>query len=247
MIGGRESPAILRLLPVLQRVGDELESRGRRLVLIGGLAVVARVASADRATTDIDSIFDAPEHAEETVELLAAAGIGRSAGPDAPQRRIVDGVPVDCIDTHRVEDRDLEGMSPHDALFVGGHRFAYETAETVELHLGHHAVTTSVATPAGLVATKLHAALHRRQPQKRAGDFFDLYRLLSGCDLAMMVDTLTVRPHLMRLVELGIADLFVEHATATAGRIRTISGTRADAISDAEVTAVGELFLGLIS
>lgn len=231
----------------MTRVRGELAARGRDMVLVGGLAVVARVSKADRATTDIDSVFDVPIAGKETVEILAAAKVGEPAGADAPQRRMVDGVPVDCIDTHPVNAQDLEGLTDAQALFVGSHRFACVTAEPTTLRLGDHAVESAVATPAGLIATKLHAAQHRRQPDKQAGDLFDLYQLLTNCDNVLMADALTTWPRLARLVRAGIAKLFITNATGSTGRVRTVSTTGIDAVTDSDLIAAGELFLGLLA
>lgn len=229
----------------MEQIREQLAARGRHLTLVGGLAVVARVSNADRATTDIDSVFDVPIEAQQTVEVLAAANVGEPGGPDAPQRRIVDGVPVDCIDTDPVDDQDLVGLTERDALFVGGHRFACVTAESGRLRVGDHVVDAMVATPAGLVATKLHAALHRRQPEKQAGDLFDLYRLLTSCDNVPIVDALASWPRLTHLVRAGIGDLFMTNATGSAGRVRAVSAQGTDVINDSELRAAAELFLGL--
>lgn len=212
--------------------------------MVGGLAVIARVTTADRATTDIDSVLDGPEGDETSVELLAAADVGVAA-EGAPQRRIVDGIPVDLIDTTAIDDDDLEGIDERHALFVGGHRFAYDTAETVHLRVGETSTTVALATPASLVATKLHAARYRRNSEKLPGDLFDLYRLLTDCDNPMMVDALETWPRLAALIRTGIRQAFIDEATKSSGRIRIANAARADAVTDADVIAAAELFLAL--
>lgn len=62
------------------------------------------------------------------------------------------------------------------------HRYAYDTATSLYISDGGEHVEVSVATPAGLVATKSHAlrfATAARRSTKRTSDLYDLYRLLA--------------------------------------------------------------------
>ncbi len=215
------------------------------MVLIGGLAVIARVARAHRATSDIDTVFDIEPEAPETVEVLAAANVGSAAGAGAPQRRIVRGVAVDCIDTYPLEDRDLADHPPRDALFIGAHRFACLTAQAVVLRAGDRRIQVLVAIPAGLVVSKLHAAQYRRDRAKHGGDLFDLYRLLTVCDNTAMATAFAAWPNLTQLAREGIADLFVDRATASAGRMRAV--TTAEPTRDEDLAAAAELMLELLA
>jgi hypothetical protein len=244
LIGGAESRAVAELLEVLGPLTRELAVLERALVLVGGLAVAVRVASADRATTDIDSVFDLAPDDSATIEVLAAAGVGEPAGPAAPQRRVVNGVGVDCIDTYAIDDAELADMGDRDALFVGAHRFAAVTAEPVRLRVGDRAVETLVAIPGALVATKLHAARYRPHSDKLGGDLLDLYQLLTRCDNVAMADALSHWPRLGGLVRDGVGDVFIAHASRAAGQIHSTGVTR---VGDADLRAAAELFVHLLA
>ncbi len=243
VIGGPEASAAEAVLGALRSIVSALEQRGRRAVLIGGIAVMARVALAERATRDLDAAVDVPVEDEPTVALLDRAGVGRALGPPAPQRIDVDGVPVDVIDTYPVLD-SLDELPPRDALFVGGHRFAVETAELVELAVGAVRVRAHLARSSGLVATKLHAVLSRRvgAQDKRASDVFDLYRALQAADWRTASVELSSVVVLGRLVADGVESALVDDATRAARHL-AISGVAAQAaIGPEELRAAGSGF-----
>ena len=68
---------------------------------------------------------------------------------------------VDVIDTEAITSDDLDGIDGPDRLFVAGHRYALESAAvaTVVAGTGDGAPSASfpLATPAGLIGTKIHA------------------------------------------------------------------------------------------
>lgn len=245
ILGGPELPAITSLIGALGRIDVEMTGRRRSFTLIGGLAVVVRVATADRATVDIDTVVDVEPDAIATIELLAVDNVGLPAADGAPQRRIVEGVPVDFIDTYKISDLDLADLDDADALFVGSHRFACESTDRVMIVAGSRMVRVRVATPAALVATKLHAALYRRTPDKLGTDLFDLYRLLTACDITATVDQFAGRPRLLVLVRAGLARLFVDEVTRSAGRMAAAVAAAGGPVGDADLRAVGELFIDL--
>jgi hypothetical protein len=174
---------------------------------------------------------------------LAAANVGEPAGPGAPQRRIVDGIAVDCIDTYVIDDTDLDGLDAKNALFVGAHRFACITATPLALRAGERVVELRVAIPAALVATKLHAARYRPHGDKLGGDLLDLYQLLTRCDNVAMADALADWPRLTALVRAGVGEVFTTKATSSAARI-TAAGATTDVRPD-DLLAAAELFVGL--
>lgn len=150
--------------------------------LVGGLAVMCRLAAVHRVTQDVDTVV-------ETTTPTAVEVITSSVGmpdPSHPARAIVDGVKIDVIDTESFRYDDLDGVGPEDRLFVISHRWALETATNTEIAAGRATARIRVATPAALVAMKSGAILRGRprDPRKRASDLFDVYRLLWEHDRA---------------------------------------------------------------
>lgn len=240
VIGGAEVASVEAILIALDSIKPTLEKAGRRLTVIGGIAVMARVALAERATGDLDAAVDVGLDGEATVALLDAAGIGHAVGPPAPQRIEVGGVPVDIIDTSPILDT-LDGFEPRDVLFLGGHRFAVETAEPVELRAGSVAVRTHLARSSALVATKLHAVLYRRAQaeQKKASDVFDLFRILQVVDWGVASSELAAVVPLARVVADGLDAALVQDATRAARRLIASGVATMAAIAPGDLSAVG--------
>lgn len=155
------------------------------LAVIGGMAVnirLATAAEAHRATQDIDVVADG--RAPTAVEILA-----RSHEVARDGTVLVDGIEIDVIETQAVAERDLDGLADDAKLFLAGHRWALETAAPVRITTVGSALTVElpVATPAGLVAAKSHAAGYpraARRATKHGGDVYDIYRLIEVFDVA---------------------------------------------------------------
>lgn len=148
--------------------------------LIGGLAVMCRLAAVHRATQDVDTVTETT--APTAVEVIAAS-IG---APDRshPNRVLIDGVKVDVIDTEPFQHEDLDGIGLDDRLFVVSHRWALDTALATSIVAGTDTASIRVATPPALVAMKSGAVLggRPREPRKRSSDIYDLYRLVTAYD-----------------------------------------------------------------
>ena len=149
------------------------------VVLIGGLAVTMRVGAAGiahRATLDIDLVTVYVDREPQALEILAAAHHSEQ------HPLLVDNVKVDLIPTSPIVDGDLDGFSDKDILFLAGHRWAFEGAEPARLSTaGSPPLDIDVATPAGLVAAKSHAAGYPRSGRratKHGSDLLDLFRLV---------------------------------------------------------------------
>jgi hypothetical protein len=151
------------------------------IALIGGLAVTMRVSAAGvdhRATVDIDLVTI--ESDPEVADILASA--------HGSERRslLIDQIKVDLIVTSPVTNDDLDGLTDNDRLFVAGHRWAFEEAESSLLTArGAEPIAIAVATPAGLVATKSHAIGYPtplRRSTKMASDLLDFFRLVDLYD-----------------------------------------------------------------
>jgi hypothetical protein len=93
----------------------------------------------------------------------------------------VGGVKLDVIATLPLSPDAFDGIDLKGQLFMAAHRWALESATPVTLLTGGARSTVMVATPAALVAMKLHALQDRRsgRPAKSASDTEDLVRLLS--------------------------------------------------------------------
>lgn len=161
--------------------------------LIGGLAVMCRLAAVHRATQDVDTVAETT--APTAVEVITSS-IG-SPDPSNAGRVIVDGIKIDVIDTESLTYEDLGGIDLGDRLFVVSHRWALDTATNTELVTGDATASIRVATPAALVAMKSGALLggRTREPRKRASDLYDLYRIVLEYDrTGGIADALTAAP-----------------------------------------------------
>lgn len=170
------------------------------LVVIGGLAMVCRCTSAVRATDDVDAV-SGPDGVAGVVRALGAGTLLSDEFPgavgDGTAIVSVDGVPIevtnegtalrvggvklDVIATLPLSPDAFDGIDLKGQLFMAAHRWALESATPVTLRTGGARATVLVATPAALVAMKLHALQDRRsgRPAKSASDTEDLVRLLS--------------------------------------------------------------------
>ena len=170
------------------------------LVVIGGLAMVCRCASAVRATDDVDTV-SGPAGAAGVVRALGAGtllseespgvvgdgtatvsidGVAVEVTNEAAVLR-VDGIKLDVIATLPLPPDAFDGVDFKGQLFMAAHRWALESAAPVTLRSRSATATVMVATPAALMAMKLHALQDRRsgRPAKSASDIEDIVRLLS--------------------------------------------------------------------
>jgi hypothetical protein len=161
--------------------------------LIGGMAVMCRLAAVHRATNDIDTVAEATT--PSAVEVITSS-IGER-DPSKANRVLVDGVKIDVIDTQGFRYDDLDGIDEADRLFVVSHRWALETAAHTDLVVSDATASIRVATPPALVAMKAGAVLagRRRETRKRASDLYDIYRVVAAYDRAGgIADALTTAP-----------------------------------------------------
>lgn len=153
------------------------------IAVIGGMAVNIRLstaAAAHRATQDLDVVAD--NAVPSVIEILA-----RNHSTRREHTVVVDGVEIDVIVTQAVTEEDLDGLDDGQRLFLAGHRWALDSARRVRLDSAGDgaSVTLPVATPAGLVAAKSHAAGYprtSRRASKHGGDLYDVFRLVEVFD-----------------------------------------------------------------
>lgn len=170
---------------LISAVGALGESGLHRYCVVGGVAVTVRLGSAHRATADVDTVVDETTPPDAVTALLARSDARQD--PTAQHRVIINGTKVEILHVAPLDDRELEGIPSDDALFVASHAWALDTATLVTIVAGHDdlvRVTAPFATPAALIAMKLHAIQTRSSigQDKRAGDAWDLYRILVDLD-----------------------------------------------------------------
>ena len=175
-------PAMFGLVRAVEALGT---ADLGRYVVVGGVAVAARLGQAHRATTDVDTVVDMTTPPDAVEALLALPGA--TPDPDNAHRVQISGTKIEVLEVGPIHDRDLLDLPPDQALFVAAHAWALETATPLTV-VGSDTSTLSVtapfATPAALVAMKLHA-IDDRAPtalHKRAADAFDMYRILLDLD-----------------------------------------------------------------
>ncbi len=214
--------AMTRLVRAAAKIAD---ANLGRYAIIGGVAVSARLGQAHRATADIDAVVDdlTPPPAIET--LLDVPGA--RTDPTGAHRVLIDGIKVEIQGTEPFSSDDLDGLTDEQVLYIGAHRYALESATAVTLVAQAEPVraTVPVATPGALFAMKLHAIEDRRPSgglDKRAGDAWDLYRILLDLDRTAIVrDELAAIPTPLRNVIAETAErILVERAVRTASWLK---------------------------
>jgi Nucleotidyl transferase AbiEii toxin, Type IV TA system len=199
---------------LVETVAKVAEAGLGQYALVGGLAVTCRLSQVHRATGDIDTLT-------ETTNPAALELLGRSVGERDGNRIYIDGIKVDVIDTLALDYDAIDGIEGPDRLFLLGHRYALETARPATIMVTHDGsviaeASTPLATPAGLVATKLHALQTRPDASapKRATDLYDVY-LLAGDYLDEIATDLAAAPlGLGSAVAAALAEAVLDDPTA---------------------------------
>ncbi len=173
---------LVRYTAALQRLSDM--SIGRH-ALIGGFAVMVRLATAHRVTEDLDAVvWSADGTPDATIAVLLEHGATRSRnGVDLGDVHI-DLIAVSDYEPARLPD-DVD-----DAMFVIAHAYGLASATLLTIEArdaGGNLVaraTSRVSTPGALVAMKLRAMQQRRANalNKRASDAYDGFRLRAAHD-----------------------------------------------------------------
>jgi hypothetical protein len=149
---------------------------GQPVTVIGGLAVICRLSSPHRATSDLDIVNRRGDHQTPQLELLIAKSEpveGRNAAlvTTAAGKVIVDVLEVADADLHPLPD------DPTGRLFVLSHAWAAATATPVIIDVrGQPDIAVAVAEPGPLIAMKLQATFDRSKA-KEGTDLLDIVRL----------------------------------------------------------------------
>jgi hypothetical protein len=189
---------------VVQGVEEVRSLIGQPPVVVGGLAVMCRLAVPYRATTDLD-IVDRLRGEAPQLQVLRAARGAEPAEPAAVLLPTAYGqVKVDVLEVRQVEI-DQPSDDPGDRLHASAHAWASDTATNVTIEIvtsasGSVEVTTPVAEPGPLIAMKLQAIMNRATA-KQGTDLQDIARLtldqqarppalaqLSACDTSIAAD-----------------------------------------------------------
>ena len=217
-------------------------------VLVGGLAVIVRVAGAHRVTRDVDAVTWSRDGTNDAaIAVLVDAGAERTVNGAR-----FEGVEIDVIATGDFTEDDVVALDEYDRAFITSHRWAFDSAEPVQIvvftrHGVQASTAVSLATPSALVAMKLGAIPRRRlaNPAKRASDLYDIYRLIQVFnrrgDLAA---SLGRAPH-----ELGpwcrnqLHGLLVDQAERSSLWLATEGSPAMQAVSAVDLRAVGEVIV----
>lgn len=213
--------------------------------IVGGVAVAARLGQAHRVTRDVDTVVD-QDHLPAAVAVLRGLP---SATPDpegAPHRILLEGTKVEVLEVGLMPGADdLGDLSERQRLFVSAHSWALETATPLTVAtMGRDSVqaTAPFATPAALVAMKLHAIQDRSGDgqAKRAGDAWDIHQLLSNHNRnGQITEALRTGPEPLRLAVYSAAQrVLVDGAARTRAWLRTGGGAQAGVSAD-EIARLG--------
>lgn len=226
-LAGSSMSALVHAIPIA------IERTGRAVVLIGGLAVVCRLSSPYRATTDVDTVDRRRGDDPSQLDLLLSSG-AKQAGPAGALIETPAGtVRVDVLE---VKDSDYEPLpeDPSDRLHVLAHGWADTTATPMILRADNlDAVEVRVAEPGPLVAMKLQN-LPNRPSDKEATDLLDISRLLLDQSTARQVRSqLATAPRQIREDALLHADLwFRRNARTSASKMKQLPEGRDTTIDD---------------
>jgi hypothetical protein len=209
------------MVPLIRAVAALTETELGRWAVVGGVAVTARLGRAHRATADVDAVVAETERTPDALQLLLSR-TDTEVDPAGTNRVLVAGTAVELLRVGTVRSGDLDGVPESDALFVAAHCWALETAQPLTVSCiadPTTEVTAPFATPAALVAMKLHAALDRAPAatHKRASDVWDIYRILVDLDVTGGVRHALAGspPDLRRLVANAARRVLVDDARRT--------------------------------
>jgi hypothetical protein len=191
---------------VVDAVTSVGELTGHKPVVVGGLAVLARLSSAHRATIDLDIVDRRADGQSRQLEILRESAETTPADPVGVMVTTRFGeVRVDVLEVNQYE---LENPSDDvgDRLHAGSHGWAADSATPMTISvLGSDRaeltrVSTKVAEPGPLIAMKLQAVMDRGNA-KAGTDLWDIVRLtldpvcgstareqLGSCDRQMAED-----------------------------------------------------------
>lgn len=231
---------------VVRGITEVRELIGEPPVIVGGLAVLARLSNPYRATVDLD-VVDRLLGNTPHLEVLRAATGAQAVEPAAVLLPTPFGsVKVDVLEVRQVEI-DHPSDDPGDRLHASSHAWASDTAtdmivEVVRADGERAEATTRVAEPGPLIAMKLQAIMNRTSA-KQGTDLLDIVRLAfdDATRPVALAQIGGVADDVARDIELHV-DLWLVRRRADALRlIRRVGG---DDVSAEDLDLVAELLLG---
>lgn len=167
---------------VVQGIVEVHRLIGQPPVVVGGLAVLARLSQPYRATVDLD-VVDRLRGAMPQLEVLRAADGAQAVEPAAvllPTRH--GAVKVDVLEVRQVE-LDRPSDDPGDRLHASAHAWAHDSATDLAIEVMTRAgerveAVAPAAEPVPLIAMKLQAVMNRAVNKQRT-DLLDIVRLSS--------------------------------------------------------------------
>lgn len=208
-----------------------------------------------RATADVDLVTGEPEVAVDgnsVADSLVASGVARRHPGDPPNRVEVAGARVENIETAPLGPDQAAGIeADRDRLFVLAHRWALETATpcTITVSGADATAAVPVATPAAIVAMKLHSVQDRHDQAKKASDAWDLYRLLDSglADSKFSASFGGAPPGLLSLIDAGMDRLFRQGVTQTRRWVVTYGDPSWSTVATEEaLDQIADAFLGAL-
>lgn len=176
ILAGEKTAAIVEAAAEVERL------LGEPPVIVGGIAVLSRLTTAHRATSDLD-VVDRRHGDALQLEILRAAPGAEVEEPAAVLLPTKYGaVKVDVIEVRQIE-LDEPSDNPGDRLHAASHAWAHDTASAVTLQVQRPRedsaeVTARMAEPGPLVAMKLQA-IEDRGADKQGTDLLDVVRLVT--------------------------------------------------------------------
>ncbi len=136
-----------QLAAVVQAITQVADSLGQPPVVVGGLAVLARLSTPHRATVDLD-VVDRMLGPTPHLEVLRAVEGATAEEPAAVLLPTPLGmVKVDVLQVRQVE-LDYPSDDPGDRLHASAHAWAYDTATPMTLEvIGTATADVAVTTP----------------------------------------------------------------------------------------------------
>jgi hypothetical protein len=224
--------AIVSAIPITARV------TGRLVIVVGGLAVLCRLSTPYRATTDLDTVSRRQAGQVGQLELLIAAGATPNGPAGAQVATPLGPVQVDVLE---ITDADLEPLpdDPTDRLHVLAHAWAAQTATPVFLIADDvEPLTVLVAQPAALVAMKLQSVMNRGAA-KEGTDLLDIVRLVTDpTTTSAVIDGLRGADSQLRSdAHLHAQRWFTDTAGRTLTRIRAVPEGSQTSLDDLALVA----------
>jgi hypothetical protein len=228
---------------VVQGISEVRSLIGQPPVVVGGLAVLARLSNPYRATTDLDVVDRLLGEIPQLEVLRAAEG----AEPVEPAAVLIPTpygkVKVDVLEVRQVE-LDQPSDDPGDRLHASAHAWANDTAselaiEVVRVGGERVEVTTPVAEPGPLIAMKLQAVMNRSH-EKQGTDLLDIVRLAldEATRPTALAQIAAVADRVAHDIGLHVDLWFVRRRQES---LKLIHGTGGDDLTMDDLDLVGEL------